>query len=767
MTRQPPPEPTRSLSVAQAALVLLAATGLGLTVPVWVLQRIYAFSLLAPFAQDWWNALLTPVFFLLIPWALVFGLHLILRRLSPRAGTVWVGVVGCLGTTAALMFGLVWAFGPRGWITAATAFGLIILIVAGVRHPRPFFGLLAWAGLAAATAGAAFTLWTWQDLARRRAAYRGRDVPVFVIVFDELSPYLLHDSHGRIDARLFPHFARLARTAAFYPNMTIGRRNCPITAHSMLSGRRLYRRPAGYDPELRDLTRLPPNLVTLLAPTRRLVVFEAWKRLIRTSPELKHPWYFSAPWSRGVSIYLKRWAETYAQFLFGRGRWRVGLAGGTARAATPDKRPPSVHPPSPMGACRLRIDRILDYDRMRRAELKRVRRFLDAIGPGRRQIGWLYSRVSHYPYWMGPDGGHIVIHPLQRMKVGGRVIRLPHPWSGERRFYAASLLDRGETSINLRRSYLNQVRLADRVLGRILGRLRRLGLFDRALIIVYSDHGVGFTGDAPGPHNRADWPPDRQRASAQMNAHTLLMIKYPGQKQGRLDRRLARPSDLGPTLVQVLGIKRPWPMDGTSLLAPDPHRRRIEFFAAYRRPGRLRTTWGRLPLVAPLQFRPWTPSPRQLRSPWPGRSVGDLPVVGRVRGCLGSVALEQTVKADAATASVLTLFGVTAPSPRVTLIALNGRLVKAVTGTQWLPEMGRAGGWIVVLPPAGLRVGRNEVRAFVSQGPGRTEFAEVQNRFVFTLDAKQIRRLRTRSGSTGPSGGWPLSTSLDEWFSGR
>jgi len=143
MTRQPPPEPTRSLSVAQAALVLLAATGLGLTVPVWVLQRIYAFSLLAPFAQDWWNALLTPVFFLLIPWALVFGLHLILRRLSPLAGTVWVGVVACLGTTAALMFGLVWAFGPRGWITAATTFGLIILIVAGVRHPRPFFGLLA------------------------------------------------------------------------------------------------------------------------------------------------------------------------------------------------------------------------------------------------------------------------------------------------------------------------------------------------------------------------------------------------------------------------------------------------------------------------------------------------------------------------------------------------------------------------------------------------------------------------------------------------
>ncbi|MBU0514413.1 MAG: sulfatase-like hydrolase/transferase [Proteobacteria bacterium] len=750
---KPAPRPPRPSSVVEAALALLAATGLGLAVPVWVLQRIYYFSHLPPFANDWWNALLTPVFFLLIPWALGLGLYLVLRRVASGAARVWLWAASAVGLALFAVFWLARVTGGGVWVAAAALVLAGGLFVVFRRSEGLWRRIWVVAGVGVALAGAALTLWSHWNLAHKRALYRGRDVPVFVVVFDEFSSFLLRDPQGRIDARLFPNFAWLAGRATWYANMTVGRRNCPITAHSMLSGRRLYRLPPGYDQALRDMTRLPPNVMALLAPTRRLIVFEAWKRLIRTSPELKHPWYFSAPWSRGLSIYLKRWAVTYAHFLFKAGRSGGGWYGGAARAATPDKRPPPPHRPSPVGACQLRTDRVLDYDRMRRFELKRVRRFLAALGPGRRQIGWLYSRLSHFPYWLGPDGEHIVIHPLHQVRVNGRVIRVPHPWAGERKFYFASRLDRGETSFNLRRSYLNQLRLVDRVLGRILGRLRRLGLFDRALIIVYSDHGMGFTGDAPGGAIRTAWSPARQLASAMMNAATLLVVKYPGQKQGRIDRRLARPSDLGPTLIQVLGLKRPWPMDGTSLLSPNPPRRRIEFIAPFRRPGLSRTDFGRLGLVAPLGFRPWTPNLQRPGSRWLGRPVGDLPVVARIRGCLGSVAMERTVRPDARTESVLTLFGVTASSPRLTLIALNGRLVKAVRASQWVPELGRSAGWIVVLPPGRLRVGRNEVRAFVSRGPSQDKFAEVQNRFVFSLEPDQVQRLRSRAGSTGPDGG--------------
>jgi hypothetical protein len=741
MTR--PTQNGRRLSGWIAAGSLLSAVGLGLALPIWTLQRLFDWSHLAPFASDLLNAGIVLVVFLIVPWMLALGVYLVLARLSGRAARIWLGLMAGLGTAAALMFGLVWAFGPRAWTTAVAGFGLIILIIFTVRHPRPVFRLLAWAGPVVAAAGVAFTLWTWQDLAHQRTMWRGRDVPVFVIVFDELSPYVLHDKQGRIDARLFPRFAGLAKTATWYANMSIGRRSCPVTAHSMLSGRRLYHLPPDYDPDLRDPTRLPPNIVTLLSPTRRLIVLEAWKRLIRTSPELKHPWYFSAPWSRGLAIYLKRWAETYARFLFGRDGLRGGLPRESARAATPNKRPPPVHRPSPAGACRQRIDRILDYDRMRRAELKRVRRFLAGLGTGRRQIGWLYSRVSHCPYWLGPDGEHIVIHPLQRVRVGGRVVQVPHPWAGERKFYSASALDQGETAFNLYRSYVNQVRFADRLLGLILDRIRRLGLFDSALIIVYSDHGIGFTGRAPGRVANPHWSRARRQASAQLNAHTLLMIKYPGQKQGRIDRRPARPSDVAPTVLQVLGLPSPWPMDGTSLLNSNPPARRLEFIAARRRPGRPRVTYRRLRLVAPLDFRPEIKPPRPVTSTWPGRPVGDLPIKGRIPGCVGSVALERTFRPGARTDAVLTVLGFSVPGP-LTLIALNGRLVKAVRGSQWVPEMDRACGWVVALPPRWLRPGRNEVRAFVRRGEGRPGFAEVANRLVFRLSPGQLGRLRAR-----------------------
>ncbi len=727
-----------------AAGALQAAVGLGLALPIWILQRLLDWSHVAPFASDLLNAAIVPVLFLIVPWLLALGLYLVLRRLNPRAGTVWVGLIVGLGSAAALTFALVWAFGPRGWTTLAAGLGLLILIVIALRLPRPFLRLLAWVGPAVAVAGIVFTLLTWRSLDQRRTVWQGRDTPIFVVVFDELSPYLLHDNHGRIDARLFPHFAGFAQTATFYPNMTIGLRSCPVTGHSMLSGRALYRMPPDYDESLQDLTRLPPNIVTLLAPTRRLIVFEAWKRLIRTSPELHHPWYFSAPWSRGLIIYSRRWLTTYGQFLLKRpGAWRFF---GEARAATvrADPRPAPGRGPPPVGVCPWRMDRDLNYDQMRRFELKRVRRYLAAIGPGHRQIAWLYSRLSHYPYWLGPQGGQIVISPVHRVRVNNRTVIVPHPRAGERKFYSASLLDQSETAFNLYRSYVNQVRFADRVLGRILDRIRRLGLFDSALIIICTDHGVGFTSRAQGRLVDPGWSRARRQASAQLNAHTLLMIKYPGQKQGQIDLRLARPSDVAPTILQVLGLNRPWPMDGTSLLSPKPPARNLEFISARRWPGRLRITYRRHRLVRPLAFRPIVLPPRPIESRWLGRPVGDLPIVGRFRGCVSSIALEQTFRPKAKTGAVLTVLGFSVPGPRLTLIALNGRLVKAVRGTQWVPEMGQACGWIVTLPPQRLRPGRNEVRAFVHRGGGRSGFAEVANRLVFHLSPAQLGRLRAR-----------------------
>ncbi len=47
-----------------------------------------------------------------------------------------------------------------------------------------------------------------------------------------------------------------------------------------------------------------------------------------------------------------------------------------------------------------------------------------------------------------------------------------------------------------------------------------------------------------------------------------LFVKYPGQKRGATDLRPARTVDILPTIADVLGIRMPWRVDGSSLAGP-------------------------------------------------------------------------------------------------------------------------------------------------------------------------------------------------------
>ena len=115
--------------------------------------------------------------------------------------------------------------------------------------------------------------------------------------------------------------------------------------------------------------------------------------------------------------------------------------------------------------------------------------------------------------------------------------------------------------------HLLQVAYTDRVLGRLLRRLDKSGLYDRALVIVTPDHGVSFrAGQGRRPltgDNLADI------------TNIPLFVKYPGQRHGHVDRRPARSIDVLPTIADVLGIRLPWTVDGTSLRGPIPAERDV------------------------------------------------------------------------------------------------------------------------------------------------------------------------------------------------
>ena len=115
--------------------------------------------------------------------------------------------------------------------------------------------------------------------------------------------------------------------------------------------------------------------------------------------------------------------------------------------------------------------------------------------------------------------------------------------------------------------HLLQVAYTDKLLGTVIDRLKRQGLWDTSMVVLTSDHGEGFTpgnqGRVLGSRNAADlmWVP--------------MLLKAPGQTQGRVDDRNWEHVDLVPTLADMVGLTVPWQVDGFAQNGP-PRRQRTD-----------------------------------------------------------------------------------------------------------------------------------------------------------------------------------------------
>lgn len=119
--------------------------------------------------------------------------------------------------------------------------------------------------------------------------------------------------------------------------------------------------------------------------------------------------------------------------------------------------------------------------------------------------------------------------------------------------------------VYLRSAYLAEVAYTDHLVGRLFARLRELGIYDRALIVVTADHGE-LLGEGGYVSHGARLDPEL--------VEIPLLIKWPGQREGRRDRRLTSLVDLFPTILHAAGVAPP-PNDGLPLFpGPDgapPH----------------------------------------------------------------------------------------------------------------------------------------------------------------------------------------------------
>lgn len=358
--------------------------------------------------------------------------------------------------------------------------------------------------------------------------------PVVMLVFDELPLASVVDERGRVDAELFPHLAGLADESHWFPDATTVASSTWHAAPALVTGRwpELGQAPVAVDH--------PESLFTLFGADHPLNVTESVTRLCPS--ELCGP---SGTDGGGLRALVGDAART----LQGRLSWS-GDTGDRVAALVEEVDGPPDEGGEPDGSG---DDGWADFGLNQPA---RFSAFTDGIVDARPALHHLHVLLPHVPFRYLPSG----------LTYDG-----PTPDLGR---VEEDLWGPDQTLADLgRHRHLLQVGYVDRLLGQVLSDLRAKGVYDEAMIVVTSDHGITFEAD--GPIRGIEG----QELDATLMADVAwvpLVVKLPGQRSGTVIDRPVETIDIVPTIAEVVGLDLPWPVDGRSLFdleSPDRPRR--------------------------------------------------------------------------------------------------------------------------------------------------------------------------------------------------
>jgi arylsulfatase A-like enzyme len=132
----------------------------------------------------------------------------------------------------------------------------------------------------------------------------------------------------------------------------------------------------------------------------------------------------------------------------------------------------------------------------------------------------------------------------------------------------------------MRALYAGEITMTDAWLGRFLERMEKLALMETTLLILLSDHGACL-----GEHNDTDKP---YWALYPELTDTVFMMRHPqGKGAGKRSDYFASTHDVAPTILSMLGMEKPQPMEGSDLSPifdgkePDQKREHFTFFAEF------------------------------------------------------------------------------------------------------------------------------------------------------------------------------------------
>jgi hypothetical protein len=360
-----------------------------------------------------------------------------------------------------------------------------------------------------------------------------KSAPVVLVVFDELPTSSLMNAAGKIDPVRYPSFARLAADATWYRGATTVHDHSTGAVPAILTGEL---------PEKGDLPSLashPRNLFTVLGESYRMDVHESltWLCPQRYCPRDRKP---------AIERAEELVSDVEVAFLH-----RIlpeSLAGGLPSI---DDRFSGLARERILASNDFRVQWV--FDDVRNAADRKYQDFLNGLTANEspRTLHFVHVALPHKPWRVLPSGREYLA-PQSTDGIDGAERWGSNPW----------LVKQGM------QRHLLQVGYADRLLGRLLDRLERHGLYDRALVAVVADHGIGFV-----PGESARWA---SRENLGAVARVPLLIKVPGQQEGRVDPRAAQTIDVVPTIADVLDVRLPWAPDGRSLVGLAPDDARVE-----------------------------------------------------------------------------------------------------------------------------------------------------------------------------------------------
>ena len=460
-------------------------------------------------------------------WLAIAGLVSLVSRRAATA-IVAIGMGSFAGLFALQALKSAGGAGVAVTFTSAAAVAIAIAFVyARARVARSFATLLA---LAALVFPVLFltrpALRSILSPSRVRAASvrPARPAPIVFIVFDQFPVASIVGADGRIEERAYPSLAALAADGTWYRNATTVN---PVTG---------WASPAiatGVRPEPRQLPVAadhPNSLFTLLGRTYGMHVFEPITDLCPTSicagaraplpirlasmlSDLAVVYLhivLPAPMTAGLPSVTQDWKDFAASRNWQR-RWAV------------------------------------------RRDLKRDEIWDEFVAGIRREerpvLHYAHMLLPHDPFVYLPTGeryttGHTMpgLSPQYRWAV--------EPWAATQGY----------------QRHLLQVALVDRLVGRLVARLKTEGLYDESLIVITADHGAGFRPG--GPLRNVD----AENFAAIMCVP--LIIKRPFQRGSGPSDRNVESIDIVPTIAAVLGVDPPWRMDGAPVEAP-PRPRKV------------------------------------------------------------------------------------------------------------------------------------------------------------------------------------------------